>query len=481
MPVSKDLAVLSRDELLRLIMAQQQQLAAQEQQLAQLTATVEVLQAEVERLKREGQRQAAPFSKGRRVATPKQPGRKPGKGLFRYRAAPEPVPLSASPIEGPLTLRACPACGGQLVADGVELVSETDIPAVVRPQVRQFRVAVARGTGCGPRVRGQHPDLAPNQYGATAHRVGARVMAHAHVLHYGMGVPLRKVPAILPQLTGVRVTPSALTQDARRRAAGSVGTAYEQLRTGVRQAGAVHSDDTGWRVGGEPAHLMAFETAAATVYQIRARRRNEEGREVVPADYEGVLVTDRGRSYDAIELAGVRPQKCLAHIQHSLSEVLARQQGKARAFGSRLQDLFRQALDLWHVYHQGKKTGVAAQAQQLKDEITHHLRDRPLTDPDNQRLLNELGGHNDRGNLLRFLDDPRIEPTNNRAERALRPAVIARKVSQCSKNARGAQAFAAFTSVVRTLAKTGTGALVEGLLHVFRSAKMPDASAEVCH
>ena len=49
------------------------------------------------------------------------------------------------------------------------------------------------------------------------------------------------------------------------------------------------------------------------------------------------------------------------------------------------------------------------------------------------------------------LDDPSIEPTNNRAERALRGAVIARKVSHCSKNAGGADAFSAFTSVIRTL------------------------------
>jgi hypothetical protein len=60
-------------------------------------------------------------------------------------------------------------------------------------------------------------------------------------------------------------------------------------------------------------------------------------------------------------------------------------------------------------------------------------------------------------------------------------AVIARKVSPCSKNARGAQTFAAFTSVVRTLAKTGADSVVEGLLHVCHSAQMPDASAEACH
>ena len=77
--------------------------------------------------------------------------------------------------------------------------------------------------------------------------------------------------------------------------------------------------------------------------------------------------------------------------------------------------------------------------------------------------------------MLRFLDDPAIEPTNNRAERALRPAVIARKVSQCSKTPRGADTFAAFTSVLRTLAKTAQGAGVDGLVHVFRFAQLPAA------
>ena len=72
-----------------------------------------------------------------------------------------------------------------------------------------------------------------------------------------------------------------------------------------------------------------------------------------------------------------------------------------------------------------------------------------MVDADNYRLQNELGWHDDRGNLLRFLDDPSIEPTNNRAERALRPAVIARKVSHCSKTVEGADAFSAFTSLIR--------------------------------
>ena len=84
-------------------------------------------------------------------------------------------------------------------------------------------------------------------------------------------------------MAGVGVTQSALTPDAQRRAAGSVGGVYRQLRARVSEAPAVHTDDTGWRVGGKPAQLMVFETA--TVYQVRERHRNEEVREVVPAEY----------------------------------------------------------------------------------------------------------------------------------------------------------------------------------------------------
>jgi transposase len=154
--------------------------------------------------------------------------------------------------------------------------------------------------------------------------------------------------------------------------------------------------------------------------------------------------------------------------------VLGTKTGRARDFGERLKGLLQDALQLWHDYHDGTVTDFATAAKALREEFTYQLRDRPLKDPDNQRLLNELGWHHDRGNLVRFLDDPRIEPTNNRAERALRPAVIARKVSQCSKNGRGAHAFEAFPSVVRTLVKNGAASVVEGLYHLFHSPSIQD-------
>ena len=111
---------------------------------------------------------------------------------------------------------------------------------------------------------------------------------------------------MLRALTGVELSQGAISQDALRRARGAVGNAYHKLRGSVRASPLVHTDDTGWRVDGGPAFLMAFETDEATVYQVRARHRNEEVREVVPSDYGGVMVTDRGRSYDAQALPGVK-------------------------------------------------------------------------------------------------------------------------------------------------------------------------------
>jgi len=470
------LTSLSREELLALVVELQRQMTALQGQVAELAASNETLRAEIEQLKRSGQRQAAPFSKGTRAPEPKRPGRKPGSGTFRYREASPPEAITEPPVDVRVTLDACPACGGRLEEERVDLVSTTELPEIPRPKMTQYRVWICRCTACGTRVRGQHPDVAPDQQGATVHRVGPRVMAAAQALHYGVGIPVRKVPAVLAVLTGVQLTQGAVTQDALRRAAGVVGRAYARLRAAVPAAPVVHTDDTGWRVGGEPAYLMAFETEAATVYQIRPRHRHQEVQEVIPADYTGVLVTDRGRSYDARAFDDVRQQKCLAHIQRSISDVLETKAGRARDFGEGLKALLQEALQLWHDHRDGTVTDFATEAKALQEALTYQLRDRRLQDPDNQRLLNELGWHHDRGNLVRFLVDPRVEPTNNRAERALRPAVIARKVSQCSKNGAGAHAFAAFTSVVRTLAKKGAASLVEHLYHLFQSPSVQAVS-----
>jgi transposase len=194
--------------------------------------------------------------------------------------------------------------------------------------------------------------------------------------------------------------------------------------------------------------------------------------EVVPAYYQGVMVTDRGRSDEAYSFRKVRQQKCLAHLQKTLSVLLEKKKGRARELGENLKMLFGMALDLWEEHHAGAVTDFDARAAELRFAISYQLREWTLRDRDNQHLLKALRQYHLKGELLHFLEEPLVEPTNNWVERALRPAVIARKVSQCSKNEAGAYAFSAFKSVIQTLVKRNSGSVVEALHVLFRSPEI---------
>jgi len=434
------------------------------QVIIELRRANERLQAEIEQLKRRGG--AAPFSKGKRKSDPKAPGRKPGQGYFRFRTAPEEAAATEA-IVVPVTEPCCPDCGGKLGKVCREMVSITDIPVQPQPEIEHYAVEVRQCRRCGGKVRGRHPGITVGQHGATAHRLGPRVKALAHILHYVHGVPVRRTPAILAELTGVRLTQSAITQDAMKQTGGAVGARYDALRASVREQSVVHTDDTGWRVGGETAFLMAFVNPTLSVYQVRSRHRNEEVRELIPASFGGVLVCDRGRSYDAVELEGVAQQKCVAHLIRNAAKIVEEKTGRGWHFGRQLIDMLRQSLSLSARRTAMKPKDYCRQALALDDDLARLLRDRILRDPDNQRLLNGVGAQHDRGRLLRFLAEDNVEPTNNRAERDLRPAVIARKLSHCSKNDRGARAFEAFTSVLHTIRKMNPSdkCLLAGLLH----------------
>jgi transposase len=440
---------LSQDELIQIILDQQR--------------LIEQLRAEIEQLKRRGS--AAPFSKGTHKPNPKRAGRKPGQGPFSRRTEPKSA-AEQEPVQVPVEADCCPDCGGPLGECWEEVVSTTDIPPQPQPEIRKYAIQVRTCQRCNKSVRGQHPDVAKGQQGATAHRLGPRVKAMAHFLHYGQGVPVRKVPAIIGELTGVRLTQGAITQNAMKQSEQSVGSHYETLRGSVREQPVIHTDDTGWRVGGDAAFLMAFVNPTLSVYQIRPQHRNEEVRELIPADFAGVMVCDRGKSYDADELKEIDQQKCLSHLIRNAAEVANTKTGPAKQFSQRLKDLLQKALIIPKKRIELDPDDYQQQVTELDQELTHHLRNRIFRDDDNQRLLNGVGTQHDRGHILRFLNQPSIEPTNNRAERDLRPAVISRKVSQCSKSQRGAHAFEAFTSVLETIRKRTPSEIVWTLVQV---------------
>ena len=142
----------------------------------------------------------------------------------------------------------------------------------------------------------------------------------------------------------------------------------------------------------------------------------------------------------------------IAHPIRNCAKRADEKTGQARQFGRQLKDSLQRALLLPADRKDVGQKAWRKRVEALNRELTAHLRDRRLRDRDSQRLLNGVGTQHDRGHVLRFLREE-VEPTNNRGERDLRPAVIARKVSHCSKNERGARAFEAFISVLHTLRK----------------------------
>lgn len=423
------------------------------------------LKRQIQELEKKKGKSATPFSKGEREAKPKRPGRKAGQGQFTRRAAPSQEELTDT-IDVSLKDEDCPCCGAELNVQ-VELATTTDIPEVIKPIIRGFYQEVGTCLGCGHRVRARHPQLGEDQYGASAHRLGPGVMAQALTLHYHHGLPLRKVPGVIQEAFGIELTQSALTQAAIKLAGedGEVGHEYARLRGLIEQAEVVNTDDTGWKVGGEKAQLMNFSTPQVAVYQIRDHHRSNEVREVLTEKFDGVMITDRFTSYDAQCFDDTKQQKCLAHIQRNLSDLEQSKTGRAKSFSRQLKATLSECLQLWHRHRDGhiQRSTYLKKGRELCQRVDHQLRERPLSDDDNARMRRELSWHHEWGNLVRFLADPAIEPTNNRAERMLRPAVIARKVSQCSKNGRGAQAYSAFKSVLTSIALQTTGSVSTAL------------------
>ncbi len=432
-----------------------------------LVGRIRKLERELERAQKRGSR--AGKRKGHR------PDSKGGGGAPARREPPEPDEVTEQQ-DVAVTEDRCPHCGGQLEHEGWEDAWVTDIPEP-RPQVQHFRVQVCRCKGCGATVRGRHPDVAPDQRGATAHRMGDRLMAVAHWMHYDRKISQRNVATVLHELTGVQITQGGLAHNANRRAQQLEGD-YQAERDRIRQSDVAHTDDTGWRVAGHNAQLMAFATDTqdkpTTVYQIRERHRNDEVREVLPEDWDGVMVTDRGKSYDAKQLEGVKQQKCQFHLLQSVDKVLDSATGEARQFCERLEQLSREAIDLWHQRRENKISlaQYLRRGRQLLRQIDEHLKPRELEDPDAQRLLSELGRHHERGNLFRFLKDPRVAPTNNLAEREIRPEVIGRKVSGGSKSWKGAKTRERLSTITRTEHRRNPGGAVSAIYHRMRNARL---------
>ena len=474
---------LDRSGLIDLLLSQQQQIDALVAQNRELQVQNRELQTQVESLRRRLDDRSH-FTRGAgssrssssKEADTKRPGRKPGEGTFSRRGAPDPSSYTTHQhIER--SDRRCPQCAGTLLNEGYETVTITDLPEPVLPEVHAYALERCRCGRCGHRLRAEHPVIPADQRGATAHRLGPRLHAAAFYLHFHLGLPQRKLPALFGDLFGLSLTSSAITQAARRYEQQSLGSINDVLRTELATAPFAHTDDTSWRVAGMAAWLMGFVSEHTCTYAIRDSHGHDEVLDVISRDFAGVLVTDRFSSYNHKELRDIAQQKCMTHILRNLSDHISAQPIGSREFPRQLKEVFAEAVALQRQYRDAELDVETydRRARPLIERIDRLLRPRLLIDEANQRILDSLGWHHDRGSLIRFLEDPEIPSTNNEAERMLRPAVIARKVSHGSASWAGARTRVTFLSLFQTLKRRTDGSLLEALLNLLLGETMPAA------
>ena len=422
-------------------------------EVAALRAQVADLTRRLEDALRAGKRQAAPFRKGPPRPDPKPPGRKSGAAHGAHGHREPPAPGAVDEFHDAPLPDACPHCRGELAETGVVAQFQTDIPR--KPVVRRFDVHVGCCRSCGRRVQGRHALQTSGAVGAAASQVGPAAQAAVVLLNKQAGLSHGKVAAVFEALFGVTLTRGASAQIVLR-AADRCRPVYESIRRAARDSPEVTPDETGWRVGGRPAWLHAFAGRAVTCYVIDPTRGGRAAEALLGEDYSGILTHDGWSVYDTF--AAARHQQCLAHLLRRCRQLLDTAARGAVRFPRAVSALLRAGLRLRDRHAAGAvgDHGLAVARGRLYNRLLD-LVYPAKTHPGNERLAAFLWEH--RHDLFTFLEVPGLDATNWRAEQALRPAVVNRKVWGGNRTWAGAAAQAILMSVLATARQAGRDAV----------------------
>lgn len=447
------------DKLEKLVMSQQATIEKQQKLIEKQQKLIEFQAEEIKDLKsqvRKGKRQAQPFSKDKANPNPKKPGRKKGQGNFNRQNA---QPKADKHIFTPL--QACPDCSGVLSRRKRHISYQSDLPEI-ELEVTCFESESGYCKQCQRRFRSYAPGQIVTGTGSAGHGYGPHLKSLASYLKHSLGLPFRKIDSFFQDVFHASYCASAQIQSEQSQES-KFKQQYAEIQKQLRESEQAFVDETGWRVGSKSSWLWVFCNTSATVYAIRSDRSHKVILEQLGSGYKGVMHSDCFAAYNAKELEHFNKQKCLAHLQRELKE-LADKKGTAKRFGTDLKNLMREAIELY------QSKAPPDKVKQLMRRFEYLIRPgRQFTDADNRRILKRLQKLKEQ--WLQFLSNPNAEPTNNRAERALRPAVIVRKTGRCNKTQRGADLHAMIASVIVTVQQQGKNAW--GFLREIWAAQTP--------
>ena len=443
-----------RDELAR----SETDRARVERERARLERENTRLKDELEAARRAGARQAAPFSKGAPKRRPRRAGRKPGAKYGCQGRRPIPAVVH-EPHDVPLPAT-CPMCGERVRETHVASQYQEDLPPV-QPVVRRFDIHIGTCEGCHRRVQGRHPLQTSEALGAAGVQLGPHAVALAVQLNKQFGVSFGKIATLFRERFGLRVTASAVVRALHRVAAKGQPT-YAALCETVRTSAVVAPDETGWKVGGLLHWLWVFATAMTTVYRICPGRGFAEAASVLGADFAGGLSRDGWAPYR--QFTEAFHQSCLGHLLRRC-RVLQRDHPRAR-LPARIARILHKALTVRDRHAAGDVSahGVDVARGHLFHQLLDALADVG-TIPEVQRFARHLT--TELPAIFSFLVDPALDATNWRAEQAIRPAVITRKMCGGNRSPEGAETQQVLTSILRTAQQRhlDADAVITTLLH----------------
>jgi transposase len=431
LPSTDDLNQLSRDELVALV--------------TMLIAEVQALRAEVERLK-------GPPPTSRNSSQPPSRDWKANRSATRAKrrgAQAGHVQMTRPLVEAPdriVTVKPdhCPSCGQDLQAVPAQREIRrqvTELPEF-KPVVIETRQQEVECPACHRVQRGELPtDLAATR------QFGPRLEATVTYLHHEQHVSFERVQRLARDLWGVELSEGGAVAIVER-----AGTAAQPLADAigdqVRHRPVIGSDETSARVHGRNHWEWVFVSGHLEYHVIAASRGQAVIETFMQQCRAEVWQSDCWKAQ--LNAPATTHQLCLQHQIRNLQGLIDHRPRLRWAHD--LQALFRAAIHLGHRREQLTPRGFRGQRTRLEKRLDRLLA-RPLTGRDALKLKTRYQTHRD--HLFVFLYRPDVTADNNACERALRPAVIHRKVLGSFRSDWGPRAYAALATVINTAKRLG--------------------------
>jgi transposase len=255
------------------------------------------------------------------------------------------------------------------------------------------------------------------------------------------------------------------------RTASALAAPYEEAREAIAHARCVNADETPWREAAEKAWLWTAVSEWIVCFLVSSSRSREAFQTLVPFDPARTVTCDRYSAYQ--HLQGDQRQVCWAHLLRDFT-ALSQTSGPEQAIGTALVLATKDLFAVWYRYRAGEIDRSALQRQMepvqervrtllLEGRASQHWKAGPL----GTELLKQWES------LWTFVRAEGVEPTNNAAERAVRPGVLWRKISFGNQGERGRAFVERMLTVVGSLRLQGRGVLdyLEGAIRAWQERR----------